>query len=244
MRARDLDSRPMGTADACGICSGALELRIAGTAGAVTADLFAPSLHEPGRHGDLFELPRVRHGPAAGAAAGRRPPRAVPRDERRRATWPRRPGRRATARRLLDLIGAAGARRARCSTSAAATACCSTRRAGAATTSVGLELSRAAAAPRPRRRSASTCARCRSRTSTQAASGFDAIVLADVIEHLDDPVGGARPLPRAAAPRRRAVRRHARPVVADRARWPGARWWGFLPAHMCLLPARARCASC
>jgi glycosyl transferase family 2/methyltransferase family protein len=65
--------------------------------------------------------------------------------------------------------------------------------------------------------------------------GFDVVVLADVLEHLDDPVG--------------AVQRCARllrdggvlcVVTPDpssvTARLAGRRWWGFVPAHACLLP--------
>ena len=67
------------------------------------------------------------------------------------------------------------------------------------------------------------------------AAGFDVVVLADVIEHVDDPVGAIARCAELLRPRRGPVRRHARPSSAT-ARLAGRRWWGYLPAHTCLLP--------
>src|SRR5919202_971253 len=65
--------------------------------------------------------------------------------------------------------------------------------------------------------------------------GYAAIVMADVLEHLDDPVGAIR-----------RCRELLRPggvlclVTPDpsslTARIAGSRWWGFLPAHTFLVP--------
>src|SRR5919199_1559780 len=68
-----------------------------------------------------------------------------------------------------------------------------------------------------------------------AEGGYAAIVMADVLEHLDDPVGAIR-----------RCRELLRPggvlclVTPDpsslTARLAGSRWWGFLPAHTFLVP--------
>ncbi len=95
----------MATAQACRICSGALELRIRGGPGAVTAELMAPSLHEPGRHGDLLECHECGavQQPGLPAAAG---VHELYRDMSDDAYLAEEAGRRATARRLLELIAA------------------------------------------------------------------------------------------------------------------------------------------
>ena len=70
-----------------------------------------------------------------------------------------------------------------------------------------------------------------------AAGGepFDAVVLADVIEHLDDPAGAVRDCARLLAPG--GVACVVTPDPASRtARVAGARWWAYLPAHTYLLP--------
>ena len=66
---------------------------------------------------------------------------------------------------------------------------------------------------------------------------FDVIVLADVLEHLDDPVDA---IDRCAAP---AQPGGALCVVTPdpsslTAKLAGSRWWGYLPAHTVLLPRR------
>ena len=65
--------------------------------------------------------------------------------------------------------------------------------------------------------------------------GFDVVVLADVIEHLDDPV--------AAVDRCAGLLRPGGALCvvtpdpsSPTARMAGRRWWGFVPAHTCLLP--------
>ena len=69
---------------------------------------------------------------------------------------------------------------------------------------------------------------------------FAAIVLADVLEHLDDPVGAIDRCESCSRPAGCSAW-SPRPLVAHRA-VAGGRWWGYLPAHTYLLP-RTRCAS-
>jgi SAM-dependent methyltransferase len=65
--------------------------------------------------------------------------------------------------------------------------------------------------------------------------GYEAIVMADVIEHLDDPVGALRAAAALLAPGGALC--VVTPDPASRtARLAGARWWGYLPAHTYLLP--------
>src|SRR4051812_18039708 len=67
------------------------------------------------------------------------------------------------------------------------------------------------------------------------AERFDVIVLADVLEHLDDPPAALDRCAELLAPGGSLV--VVTPDPASRmARLAGARWWGFLPAHTFLLP--------
>ena len=218
--------------------------RSAGRAGAVAAPPdFAPTQPPPRRARRLCPLPRLRRRPAAGLP----PAASCTTSTARCATTPtcEEAGRRATARRLLDLIGApragraAARRRLRPRAAARRGAPARLRRARARALAHGRRL-------RARRARARRCAR--SRVEAFAASRpderFDVIVLADVIEHLEDPRGRARRLRRGCSrDGGRAVRDHARPVVAARARWP-ARAGGATspPTRACSRPHAARAA--
>ena len=226
------------TETACRICAGDLSLRVVGTNGhAPVAEAFSPSPHEPGRHGDLLaclECGTVQQPvlPAGDAAA-----RALPRDARRRLPGrggrpardrepPARPDRRARRRR------APARRRLRPRPAARRGAPARLRdgRAGA--------LARGGA-PRARGARASTSASCRSRPSPSARRlpGFDVVVLADVLEHLDDPVAAIDRCARLLRPG--GVLCVVTPDPSSlTARLAGARWWGYLPAHTVLLPRR------
>jgi 2-polyprenyl-3-methyl-5-hydroxy-6-metoxy-1,4-benzoquinol methylase len=222
-----------GSLPLCRICSGALDLHLRGLGGVPTPDALAPSSHEPGRHGDLLvcrECGAVQQ-PSLPAM-----PRLheLYRESSDAAYLAEEAGRRATAARLLDLIGrhVPGGRLldVGCGPGLLLD---EARRRGYAP--VGLELSRTAA------RHAATVLGLDVREVPLEAfdelGSFDVVVLADVVEHLDDPVAG---LDRAA--------RLLRPggvlctVTPDpsslTARVAGARWWGYLPAHTCLLPRR------
>jgi hypothetical protein len=65
--------------------------------------------------------------------------------------------------------------------------------------------------------------------------GFDVVVLADVIEHLDDPVAGIARCASLLAPGGVLCVVTPDPSSAT-ARAAGRRWWGFVPAHTFLLP--------
>ena len=162
---------------------------------------------------------RVRHGPAGGAAARATSCTTSTARWRTTPTSSEEAGRRATARRPARPDRPLRAGRHGCSTWAAATACCSTRRAAAATRSPASSSPATAAAYArevlgARRRSSS-----RSSTSPPSSrtGSFHVIVLADVLEHLEDPVAALAACERLLAPGGRALRDHAGPVVAHRA---------------------------
>src|SRR3954452_11518204 len=94
------------TQTACRVCAGDLSLRVAGTNGHTPlAEAFAPSLHEPGRHGDLLacvECGTVQQPLLPDGDALHELYREVDDD----AYLGEEAGRRATAAHLLDLIGA------------------------------------------------------------------------------------------------------------------------------------------
>ena len=226
---------------ACRICAGDLSLRVVGTNGHIpVAEAFAPSLHETGRHGDLLEclecgtvqqpmLPggdelhdlyrEMRDDAYLGEEAGPARDRGAPARPHRRARRRRAPARRRLRARAAARRGAHARLR-----DASASSSRARRRATRAT------------------RSASTSASCRSRTSP-TPTGFDVVVLADVHRAPRRPGRRDRPLRRAAAPRRRAVRRHAGPVVGDGARWPGGAGGATCPRTRACCRA-GRCASC
>jgi SAM-dependent methyltransferase len=69
----------------------------------------------------------------------------------------------------------------------------------------------------------------------RSEDGYDAIVMADVLEHLDDPVEGIRRCRELLRPG--GVLCVVTPDPASRvARLAGPRWWALLPAHTFLLP--------
>ncbi|RKQ93427.1 glycosyl transferase family 2 [Solirubrobacter pauli] len=223
----------------CRICSGELELRVRGNGAAVTAAHFSPSAHLVGQHGDLLgcvecgtiQQPVLPQGAAL---------HALYREMRDDDYLAEEAGRRATAKRLLDLIAAhrpdgrlldVGCGHGLLLDEA--------RKRGYET--VGLELSRSNA--RHAREALGLDVRevpleaFEHATNGDAPGAFDAIVLADVIEHLDDPVAAIDQC--AALLRPGGVLCVVTPDPASlTAKVAGKRWWGYLPAHTVLLPRR------
>ena len=75
----------------------------------------------------------------------------------------------------------------------------------------------------------------RDQTLEEAEGTYGAVVLADVLEHLDDPVGALRRSRGLLAPG--GVALIVTPDPASRtARLAGSRWWGYLPSHTYLIP--------
>jgi 2-polyprenyl-3-methyl-5-hydroxy-6-metoxy-1,4-benzoquinol methylase len=224
----------MASGLACRICSGDLILRIRGRGEPLTAELLSPSAHTTGRHGDLLACAECGTVQQPQLPAGAQL-RDLYRDMTDEAYLGEEAGRRATGARLLDLISpfAPGGRLldVGCGPGLLLD---EARRRGYDT--LGLELSRASA--EHARDALGLDVRelaLEDFADDSYLPGFDVVVLADVIEHLDDPVG--------AIARCRALLRPGGVLcivtpdpASPTARAAGRRWWGYVAAHTCLLP--------
>src|SRR3954453_10822733 len=223
----------------CRICSGELELHVRGAGAAPTAAAFSPSAHLVGQHGDLLrclecatvQQPALPQGDTL---------HELYREMRDDEYLSEEAGRRATANRLLDLIGAhrPGGRLLDVGWGHGLLLD-EARRRGYET--VGLELSREAA--RHARETLGLDVRelpleaFTEGTNGATPGAFDAIVLADVIEHLDDPVAAIDQCAALLKPGGVLCVVTPDPSSAT-AKLAGKRWWGYLPAHTVLLPRR------
>src|SRR3954471_2495416 len=222
----------MGSGLACRICSGDVTLHIRGRREALTAAELSPSAHATGRHGDLLvcrECGTVQQPalPAGGEL------HELYRDMTDEAYLAEEAGRRATAGRLLDLI-APFAPRGRfldvgCGPGLLLD---EARRRGFETR--GLELSRASA-DHARTALGLDVRELALEDFRDDGDGFDVVVLADVIEHLDDPVAGIAQCAALLKPDGVLCVVTPDPSSAT-ARAAGRRRWGYVPPHTCLLP--------
>ena len=221
----------MAALDMCRVCAGTLVLRHPGTTAGPSADAFSPSCHTPGAHGDLFEC--VECGtvqqpslPPAAELAG------LYREMSDEAYLSEEAGRRATARRLLDLIGRyAPAGRLLDVGCGHGLLLDEARSRGYEVE--GVELSRSAAAYA--RDVLGLPVREVPLEELEPDGGYAAIVLADVLEHVEDPVAAIRRCRELLRPGGVLCVVTPDPASAT-ARLAGSRWWALLPAHMCLLP--------
>jgi 2-polyprenyl-3-methyl-5-hydroxy-6-metoxy-1,4-benzoquinol methylase len=221
----------MASGLACRICSGDVKLRIRGRGAPVTAAAFSPSAHATGGHGDLLgcvDCGTIQQ-PALPAGAALHDLYREMEDD---AYLGEEAGRRATGARLLDLIGRFVPRGRLLDVGCGPGLLLDeARRRGYET--IGLELSRASA--RHARDALGLDVRELALEDFADERGFDVVVLADVIEHLDDPVDGIARC--AALLRPGGVVCVVTPDPSSpTARAAGRRWWGFVPAHTCLLP--------
>jgi SAM-dependent methyltransferase len=222
------------TEHACRICGGPLELRFAGGTASLTPELMAPTTHDPGQHGDLFACGHCGTVYQPGLPEGERLAELY-RGMADEAYLSEEAGRRATARRLLDLIG-----RHMPAGSLLDVGCGhgllldEARRRGYSVT--GLELSETAAAyARDVLELDVLEQHIEELAATDPAGGFDAIVLADVLEHLDDPLAALDACDRLLAPGGALCVITPDPA-SKTARLAGPRWWAFIPAHRFLFP--------
>jgi 2-polyprenyl-3-methyl-5-hydroxy-6-metoxy-1,4-benzoquinol methylase len=218
---------------ACRVCRGELELRVPGAVMLGDAEALAPTSHRPGRHGDLFACRECGSVQQLQLPPGERL-HDLYRGMSDAAYLEEEAGRRATARRTLDAIGAhvPGGRLldVGCGHGLLLD---EARRRGYDV--VGLELSASAVAYA--RGTLGLDVREEPFERFADAGRFDAIVLADVLEHLEAP---GRALD--------ACVELLRPggvlcvITPDpssiTARLAGRRWWAYLPGHANLLPRR------
>jgi SAM-dependent methyltransferase len=223
----------MGATAACQICNGPLRLLHAGSGIEARSEAFSPTNHQPGQYGDLYRCE------SCGTVAQPSLPQGdalldLYRRMRDDHYLDEEQGRRATARRVLDAIGKhAPSGRLLDVGCGHGLLLDEARKRGY--TPEGLELSEHAASHA--RGELGLDVRAQTLADLTPEPRYNAIVLADVLEHLDDPP--------------RAIERCARllesggvlclvtPDPGSRtARVAGASWWGFLPAHTFLLPRR------
>ena len=221
----------MPPAIACRVCRGQLmPARPAGGVRGAPLDL-APTCHRPGAHAELerchecgtVQQPSLPRGRAL---------RDLYRRSRDDHYLEEEEGRRRTARRLLHLLGpvAPGARllEVGCGPGLLLD---EARKSGFDV--LGLEPSSHAAAHARDR--LGLAVREEALEEAQLGGGFDAVVMADVLEHLDDPVDAIDRCAALLAPDGALLIATPDPASAT-ARLARGRWWAYLPAHACLLP--------
>ncbi len=227
-------ARRMTGADSetCRICASPLRLARRGQGSEGVREAFAPTCHRPGAHGDLFrchecgsvQQPFLPSGEELLAAYRQMSDDGYLAEEE---------GRRRTAGRLLDLLGGqVPAGRLLDVGSGHGLLVDEARRRGYA--AEGLELSRAAAR-HAREVLGLTIRELSLEHPDLDDERFDAIVMADVIEHLDDPVAALDRCFRLLSPGGALIVVSPDPGSLT-ARLAGGRWWGYLPSHVCLMP--------
>jgi SAM-dependent methyltransferase len=208
-------------------------LRYRGSAAAPTPATISPSRHRPGEHGDLYAC---RH-------CGTVQQPSLP-DRRRLHSLYRtmvdagyldeEPGRRRTANRLLDLLAARRPAGRLLDVGCGHGLLLAEARARGYDV-LGLELSAAAVAHATSRLGVPVEQVALEDFAAGTAERFDVVVLADVLEHLDDPVGALDAVAGLLADGGIVCITTPDPSSVA-ARLAGRRWWGYLPAHICLLP--------
>ena len=220
----------------CRICSGDLTLRIRGRGEPLTAAAFSPSAHTTGGHGDLLQCVECGSVQQPVLPAGAEL-HDLYRDMTDDAYLGEEAGRRATGARLLDLIGRFVPRGRLLDVGCGPGLLLDeARRRGY--DPLGLELSHASAVHARDALGLDVRELALEDFADEGdPPGFDVVVLADVIEHLDDPVDGIARC--AALLRAGGVLCVVTPDPSSAtARAAGRRWWGFVPAHTCLVPRR------
>ena len=212
----------------CGICSGPLRLRYQGDPPELVADAFAPSCHSVSGYADLYECERC------GTVQQPDLPKGAElldlyRDMRDDNYLVEEAGRRRASQRLLDAIERHAPRGRMLEVGCGhGLLLDEARRRGWAVE--GLELADAS-----REHARSLGLDVRDQTLEEAEGVYGAVVLADVLEHLDDPVAALRQIAGLLAPG--GVTLIVTPDPASRtARLAGSRWWGYLPSHTYLIP--------
>jgi SAM-dependent methyltransferase len=212
----------------CKICGGQLVLLYRGSGLEARSEAFSPTNHQPGQYGDLYRCE------TCGTVAQPSLPQGdalleLYRHMRDDHYLDEEAGRRATARRVLDAVGAHAPSGKLLDVGCGHGLLLDEARERGYQVE-GLELSEQAAA-----HARSLGLTVHAKTVAEIDSRYNVIVLADVLEHLDDPVAAIDRCARLLEPG--GVLCLVTPDPGSRtARFAGASWWGFLPAHTFLLP--------
>ena len=225
----------MSSPVACGICSGALELRYVGAAGPPQPGDFAPSCHRPRAWSDLYrcrecgtvQQPQLPAGDDLAELYREMGDADYLAEER---------GRRATSNWILDLV-----ERRRSPGRMLEVGCGhgllldEARRRGWEVT--GLELSERSAAWARDNYGLEVLEQPLESLDPREDGSWDAVLMIDVLEHLEDPAGALARCRALLAPD--GVICVVTPDPSSPTAWAaGARWWGYLPAHTYLIPRR------
>lgn len=218
----------------CRICAGALELRHRGGLRRVAPDALAPAEHRRGQHGGFWrchecgtvQQPSLPRGEAL---------HGLYRQMRDDAYLAEESGRRASVRRLLDVLAPHAATGRLLDVGAGhGLMLDEARRRGFDV--IGLELS-ATAAAHAREILGLTVHEQTLEAAELEPGSFDAIVLTDVFEHVSDPLAVLARCHELLAPGGALMLSTPDPSSRT-ARLAGARWWSLLAAHHCLVPRR------
>ncbi len=221
------------------MCRAPVRLLHPGRPGEITAADLSPTCHRPGAHGDLYACTSCgtvsQPGVPRGAALIDLYRQMEDGDYLREEA-----GRRATARRLLDLVARHATGRPSLLDVGCGHGLLLDEARSRGWTVLGLEPSASA-----RRHAVETLGlpvRDGTLADLRPQERFDVVILADVLEHVDDPVLELERCARALVPGGVACVVTPDPGSAT-ARLAGARWWGYLPAHTHLLPRRTLLAA-
>jgi len=224
-------SAPAGS---CRICSGPLELRFQGTPGGPSPESFSPTYHGTGQHGDLYicrECATVQQPSLPGGDALH----GLYREMSDQDYLVEEEGRRTTARRLLTQVGSYVPHGALLDVGCGhGVLLDEARKLGYDVT--GLELS-SDAARHARETLGLDVHEVPLERFDPGGRKFDVVMLADVIEHLEDPVGALDRCYDLLADGGVLVVVTPDPS-SKTAQLAGSKWWGYIPAHMCLLPRK------
>ena len=214
----------------CGVCGGPLRLRYKGDPPELVADAFAPSCHSVSGYADLYACERCGTVQQPDLPSGAEL-HGLYRDMRDDAYLAEEAGRRRTSQRLLDAIERHAPRGRMLEVGCGhGLLLDEARTRGWEVT--GLELADAS-----REHAVQLGLDVRDDTLETLAEDarYQAVVLADVLEHLDDPVDALRRIAGLLIPG--GVALIVTPDPASRtAKLAGSRWWGYLPSHTYLIP--------
>jgi SAM-dependent methyltransferase len=215
----------------CGICSGPLRLRYRGDAPVLGAEAFAPSCHSANGYADLYTCERCGTVQQPDLPTGAEL-HDLYRGMRDDAYLAEEAGRRRTSRRLLDAVERHAPRGRMLEVGCGHGLLLDEARARGWAVE-GLEIADASLAHA--RDALGLDVRAATLEEVEPCDRYQAVVLADVLEHLDDPVDALGRIARLVVPG--GVALIVTPDPASRtARLAGPRWWGYLPSHTHLIP--------